>query len=266
MLAQFFQYSFLTRALFAGLSLSIAGSLLGVVLTLKHYSMIADGLSHASFAAIVASLVLGAQPLLVSIPLCIVLSCTLLLLQKNHIDSDALVALVSTSSLAVGILISSVTTGLNTDVSGYMFGSILSVTKGDLVIAIITGVAVLLFFIIFSARIFCVTFDEGFAKTCGVRAVLYNFLFAVLTSVTIVVGMRLLGSLMISAVVIFPALSSFFIAKSFKVVIVLSVVLGVACFLIGIVAAFLFSLPVGSVIVIVQLLALAICAIISKIR
>lgn len=261
---QFFHYGFLVRALFAGLSLSIAASLLGVILTLKHYSMITDGLSHASFAAIIISVAMGAQPLLISIPICIAVSCALLLLHKHHIDSDALVALVSSAAMAVGVLVSSVTTGLNTDVSGYMFGSILSVTKSDLWLAIATGVIILLFFIIFSSKIFTVTFDESFAKTTGLKTTFYNFIFAVLTSITIVVGMRLLGALMISAVVIFPALSSFFVCKSFRSVIITSVTLGIVCFLLGLAVAFVFSLPVGSVIVLVQLFCLLLCALISR--
>lgn len=261
-----FMYPFLTRALFAGLALSIAGSLLGVPLVLKRYSLMADGLSHTSFAAVIIAMAMGFEPLSLAVPVCIVISTLLLFLEKNHIDSDSLVALVSTASLALGVLVASVHSGINGDVSSFMFGSILAVSTLDLGAAVAIAIAVILFFIIFHNKIFLVTFDESFSKTAGVRVLLYNGAFAVLTSLTIVIAMRLMGALMISAVVLFPALSAMQICKSFRAVLILSVLLGVASFIAALLCACIFNLPVGSLLVLVQLFVLGFCALVSRFR
>ena len=249
-------YPFIVRALTGGLLISLCASLLGVSLVLKRYSMIGDGLSHVSFGALSVAVAFGWAPLLVSIPVVVVAAILLLRITGNgKIKSDAAIAMISAGSLAVGIIVTSLTTGMTTDVSSYMFGSILAMSREDVVLSAFLSVIVLGMFVVCYNKVFAVTFDESFAKATGVDVSAYNTIIAVLTAVTIVLGMRMMGAMLISSLVIFPALSAMRMFKSFRSVTVCAAALSVMCSLIGILASILAGTPVGSTIVAVQIIA-----------
>ncbi len=257
MLDLFFEmmsYPFLVRAVVVGVLVALCSSLLGVSLVLKRYSMIGDGLSHVGFGALAIATALNASPLQVSIPIVVFAAFLLLRLSENSkIKGDAAIALISTGSLAVGVMVVSVTSGMTVDVCNYMFGSILAMSKSDVTLSIVLSVVVLLLYVLFYSRIFAVTFDESFAKATGIRADLYNMLIALLTAITIVVGMRLMGALLITALIIFPALTSMRIFKSFRSVVISSAILSVLCFCVGIVISYVYSTPVGASVVFVNI-------------
>ena len=206
-LSEMLSYPFMVRALFGGMLVSLCASLLGVSLVLKRYSMIGDGLSHVSFGALSIALAMGWSPLKVSIPVVVLAAFFLLRITENsRIKSDAAIAMISASSLAIGIIVTSLTTGMTTDVSSYMFGSILAMTKEDVALSAVLCIIVLGLFVLCYNQVFAVTFDENFAKATGVNVGAYNMLISVLTAVTIVLGMRMMGAMLISSLVIFHAL------------------------------------------------------------
>ena len=229
LIREMLSYPFLVRALAGGMMVSLCASLLGVSLVLRRYSMIGDGLSHVSFGA--------------------------LSIENSRIKSDAAIALISASALALGIIVTSLTTGMTTDVSSYMFGSILAMSREDVWLSVVLSLVVLGLFVICYNRIFAVTFDENFAKATGVNVGRYNIIIAVLTAVTIVLGMRMMGAMLISSLVIFPCLSSMRVFKSFGGVMVSSGLLSLACFFAGMVASYQFSIPAGASVVVVNLCA-----------
>ena len=255
-------YPFMVRAFAVGILVSLCSALLGVSLVLKRYSMIGDGLSHVGFGALAAAAALNAAPLAVAIPVVVVSAILLLRVNgSSKIKGDAAIALISTSALAVGIMVISMTTGMNTDVYNYMFGSILAMSSQDVEMSVLLSAAVLILYIFFYHKIFAITFDETFAQATGVRAGLYNTLIAVLTAVTIVLGMRMMGTLLISSLIIFPALTSMRVCRTFYSVTVSSAVVSVVCFCIGITVSYFFAAPAGASVVIVNLLMLGIYAI-----
>ena len=198
-LSEMLSYPFMVRALFGGMLVSLCASLLGVSLVLKRYSMIGDGLSHVSFGALSIALAMGWSPLKVSIPVVVLAAFFLLRITENsRIKSDAAIAMISASSLAIGIIVTSLTTGMTTDVSSYMFGSILAMTKEDVMLSAVLCIIVLGLFVLCYNQVFAVTFDENFAKATGVNVGAYNMLISVLTAVTIVLGMRMMGAMLIS--------------------------------------------------------------------
>ena len=202
-LSEMLSYPFMVRALFGGMLVSLCASLLGVSLVLKRYSMIGDGLSHVSFGALSIALAMGWSPLKVSIPVVVLAAFFLLRITENsRIKSDAAIAMISASSLAIGIIVTSLTTGMTTDVSSYMFGSILAMTKEDVVLSAVLCIIVLGLFVLCYNQVFAVTFDENFAKATGVNVGAYNMLISVLTAVTIVLGMRMMGAMLISSLVL----------------------------------------------------------------
>ena len=234
--------------------MSLCASLLGVSLVLKRYSMIGDGLSHVSFGALSVAVAVGWSPLAVSIPVVTVAAFFLLRITENsRIRSDAAIAMISASSLAAGIVVTSLTTGMTTDVSSYMFGSILAMSRQDVILAGVLSVVVLCLFIFCYHKIFAVTFDESFAKATGVRVKIYNVLIAALTAVTIVLGMRMMGAMLISSLIIFPALTAMEIFKSFRSVVVCSGILSVLCFCGGMIVSYGLSVPAGASVVLVNL-------------
>ena len=252
-----FSFTFVIRALIVGTLVSLCAALLGVSLVLKRYSMIGDGLSHVSFGALSIAVALNWAPLYVYLLVVVLAAFFLLRLsESSKIKGDAAIALISSSSLAIGVIATSLSTGMNSDMFSYMFGSILAMSSSDVYISVILSGIVLVLYGIFYNKIFAVTFDESFAKATGVRAGLYNMLLAFLTAITIVIGMRLMGALLISSLIIFPALSSMRVCKSFKGVILLSAIVAVVCFFLGIVASFGLSTPTGASIVIVNLIVL----------
>lgn len=253
----FFSYYFLNRALLVGILVSLCAALLGVSLVLKRYSMIGDGLSHVSFGALSIAVAMNWAPLPVSIPVVMAAAFLLLRLSENSkIKGDAAIALISSSSLAIGVIVTSLTSGMNADVFNYMFGSILAVSQSDVWISVILSVIVLILYVVLYNKIFAVTFDESFAKATGTKVGLYNIILAFLTAITIVIGMRLMGALLISSLIIFPALTSMRVCKGFKGVIITSSIVAVVCFFIGLVFSFLFSTPAGATVVVVNLIAL----------
>ena len=252
LIREMLSYPFLVRALAGGMMVSLCASLLGVSLVLRRYSMIGDGLSHVSFGALSIALAMGWSPLKISIPVVVLAAFFLLRITENsRIKSDAAIALISASALALGIIVTSLTTGMTTDVSSYMFGSILAMSREDVWLSVV----VLGLFVICYNRIFAVTFDENFAKATGVNVGRYNIIIAVLTAVTIVLGMRMMGAMLISSLVIFPCLSSMRVFKSFGGVMVSSGILSLACFFAGMVASYQFSIPAGASVVVVNLCA-----------
>ncbi len=265
MIDMFFEmlsYPFMVRAFVVGILVSLCSALLGVSLVLKRYSMIGDGLSHVGFGALAAAAALNAAPLAVAIPVVVVSAILLLRVSgSSKIKGDAAIALISTSALAVGIMVISMTTGMNTDVYNYMFGSILAMSSQDVEMSVLLSAAVLILYIFFYHKIFAITFDETFAQATGVRAGLYNTLIAVLTAVTIVLGMRMMGTLLISSLIIFPALTSMRVCRTFYSVTVSSAVVSVVCFCIGITVSCFFATPAGASVVIVNLLMLGIYSI-----
>ncbi len=253
-LIEIFSYPFLVRAVIVGTLVALCSSLLGVSLVLKRYSMIGDGLSHVGFGALAVATAMNVAPLGVAIPVVVIAAFFLLRIsEKSKIKGDAAIALISTSALAIGVIIISMTTGMNTDVCNYMFGSILAMSKLDVKISIMLSGVVLILFIVLYNRIFAITFDENFALATGTNSKLYNMIIAFLTAITIVLGMRMMGALLISSLIIFPALTSMRVCKRFKVVVISSAILSVACFFIGIVISYLYATPTGASVVSVNI-------------
>lgn len=260
-------YPFMVRAFVVGILVSLCSALLGVSLVLKRYSMIGDGLSHVGFGALSVAAALNAAPLTVAIPVVVVAAVLLLRVSgSSRLKGDAAIALISTSALAVGIMVISMTTGMNTDVYNYMFGSILAMSRQDVEMSVLLSAAVLVLYVFFYTKIFAVTFDETFARATGVRANLYNTLIAVLTAVTIVLGMRMMGTLLISSLIIFPALTSMRVCRTFRSVTVSSAIISVICFCIGITVSYFFATPAGASVVIVNLLMLGVFAAAGALR
>ena len=266
-LLQMFSYPFMQRALVAGVLVSLCAALLGVPLVLKRYSMIGDGLSHVSFGALAIAVALGLTPLYFSIPVVILAAFFLLRMASSpHWNSDAAIAAVSASALAIGILVISRTTGMTTDVDNYMFGSVLAMTKGDVVLSVVLSVTVLALYLLFYHQIFAVTFDESFSRATGLHVDACNTLLAILTALTIVLGMRMMGAMLISSLVIFPALSAMRVEKSFRGVVVLAGVLSVLGFCAGLTGSYLLSTPVGTSVVVVDLLIFLLCCGVRRVR
>lgn len=256
-LLEMLSYPFMVRAFAVGSLVALCSALLGVSLVLKRYSMIGDGLSHVGFGALAVAAAVNAAPLAVAIPVVIAAAVILLRIRGNsRIKGDAAIALISTSSLAVGVMVISLTTGMNTDVYNYMFGSILAMSGEDVVLSVVLSVVVLILYVFFYNKIFAITFDETFAQATGVRADLYNTLIAVLTAVTIVLGMRMMGALLISSLIIFPALTSMRVCRTFRSVIVHSAAVSVICLVVGITVSYLYATPAGASVVMVNIAAL----------
>lgn len=254
MLAEMFSYSFIVRAFIVGTLVSFCAALLGVTLVLKRYSMIGDGLSHVGFGALALAAALNLAPLEVAVPVIIIAAFLLLRLSENSkINGDAAIAIISSTALAIGVVCVSIS-GVNTDLNSYMFGSILATTKEDAVMCVILAVAVIVVYLVFYNKIFAVTFDESFSKATGLKTGVYNTVVAILTALTIVVGMRIMGTLLISALIIFPALSSMRVCKKFKSVIICSGVLSLLCFFAGMCASYSLDTPTGASVVIANAL------------
>lgn len=260
-------YPFLVNAIIVGTLVSLCASLLGVSLVLKRYSMIGDGLSHVGFAALAVAYALNAAPLTITIPVCVLAAFLLLRLKENSkLKGDAATALLCSGSLAVGVMTISLTTGMNTDVCNYMFGSILSMSKADVRLSVVLSVIVLILYVFFYNKIFAVTFDETFAKATGTHSDFYNMLISFLTAVTVVLGMRIMGTLLISSLIIFPSLSSMRICKHFRSVIVCSAVISAFCFIFGIFFSYLYSTPTGASIVIANIFVFLIFSFVERVR
>lgn len=256
LIVEMLSYPFIVRTVLVGVLVCVCSSLLGVSLVLKRYAMIGDGLSHVGFGALAVATAMNWAPMSVAMPTVIVAAFFLLRLRETgKLGSDSAIAMLSSGALAIGIVVMSLSKGMNIDVYNYMFGTILAVTNEDVVLSVLLSIVVIVVFVVFYSKIFAITFDETFAAATGINAGLYNMMIAMLTAVTIVVGMRLVGSLLISALVIFPALTSMGIFKSFKSVTICSVIVSVVSFFVGITLSFAFSLPAGAAVVCVNVAA-----------
>lgn len=272
-LAAYWQYPFVQHAVVVGVLIALCSSLLGVTLVLKRFSYIGDGLSHVAFGAMSVAIVMkltNRMPLILTVT---VISAILLLRtgQNARIKGDAAIAMISVGALAMGYLLMNVfstSANVSGDVCSTLFGStsILTLTQGDVVLCVVMSVIVVALYVFCYNRIFAVTFDENFARAVGTRVDFYNFLIAVVIACVIVLAMNLVGSLLISALVIFPALSAMRIFKSFRSVTICAALLSVICSLLGILASILAGTPVGSTIVLVQIAAFGISYLVGALR
>lgn len=262
-LQMYFQFDFVRRAFVVGILVALCAALLGVILVLKRFSFIGDGLSHVAFGAMAVAGVVGVTNEVV-IVMPVTIACAVILLcssENSKIKGDAAVALISVSALALGYLVlnvfSSVTNSSNIsgDVCSALFGStsILTLSKAEVWLCVGLAVAVIVMYVVFYNKIFAMTFDQNFARATGTKVKTYNAIVAVITAVIIVLAMNLVGSLLISALVIFPALSAMRVFKSFLSVTVCSAVVSVVCAVLGLLTAILFGTPIGSTIVAVDL-------------
>ncbi|MCI6259458.1 MAG: metal ABC transporter permease [Treponema sp.] len=269
----YFSFPFVQYAMICGVLIALCSSLLGVTLVLKRFSFIGDGLSHVAFGALSVATVLHlSNNTIIILPVTILAAILLLRTGQNaKIKGDAAIALISVSSLALGYLIVnlfSASANISGDVCSTLFGStsILTLTKTDVFLCVVLSVVVIAIFILFYHKIFSVTFDENFARATGIKTNNYNLLIAVIIAIVIVLAMNLVGSLLISALIIFPALSSMRLFKNFKSVILFSAVMSVFCAIFGILSSILLETPVGSTIVAANLFVFLICCFIQKIR
>lgn len=267
LLTEMLSYPFMLRALVVGILISLCAALLGVPLVLKRYSMIGDGLSHVGFGALAIATALRAAPLAVTLPVVVLVAFFLLQLHdSSKIKGDAAIALISTGSLALGVMVLSLTPGMNTDINNFLFGSILGVGEDEMwLTAGLSLMAILLYGLSYN-RIFALTFDESFAQATGLRTKVYNTLLALLTAVTIVLGMRTMGSLLISSLIVFPALSSMQLLRSFRSVLLLSVLISLFCFISGLILSYLYSAPTGASVALLHVAVFILFAAIARIK
>lgn len=267
----YFEYPFVRYAFIVGILIALCSALLGVPLVLKRFSFIGDGLSHVAFGAIsIASVLNLTNNMLLVLPVTVV--CAILLLhtgQNTKIKGDAAIGMISVGALALGYMIMSVfstSSNLSGDVCSTLFGStsILTLDESKVLFCAVLSVLVIVFYVLFYNRIFAVTFDEDFAKATGIRTRLYNLMIAIVIAVIIVVAMNLVGSLLISALVIFPAISAMRIFNSFKKVTIFAAVLSVFCTAVGIIVSVVAETPVGATIVVCDIIAFFLCSLVGR--
>lgn len=256
---QALQYDFILKALLVGVLIGISASVLGLFLVLKKYSMIGDGLAHVSFATVAIALWMSASPLLVSIPIVILASFFILKLsEKASMHGDSAISLVSSFSIAMAVLIASLAKGFNVDLMSYLFGSILVISNSDVLISAILSVVVILTVMVFYHDLFAVTYDEEYAQAVGMNTRFYNYLLAVLTSITIALGIRIVGTMLISSLIVFPTVTALQVAKGFRATILIATGISVLCVIMGVFVSFAYNLPTGAVIVLMNAIAFAI--------
>lgn len=249
-----FSYPFALRALLVGLLISVCAALLGTSLVLKRFSGLGDGLSHVGFGASALGLAFGVAPLYIAIPAVLLAAFGLLQLNKSgKVKGDAAIAAVSGSALAVGVTAAKLSSGMNVDINNFMFGSIYTLSGRDVLVTAALCAVVLLLFVVFYNKLFAVTFDESFSSATGIRVSRYNALLSCLTAVTVVIGMRMLGALLISSLLVFPSLTAGRVCRSYRGVILCSLLVSVSAFLIGLIASFAFSTPPGASVVLANL-------------
>lgn len=271
-LIDYFSFPFVRYAFIVGILISLCSALLGVTLVLKRYSFIGDGLSHVAFGALAIATVLDiSNNMLIVMPVTILAAVLLLRMGQNaKIKGDAAIAMISVGALAVGYLLLNVfpsSSNISGDVCSTLFGStlILTLSKIDVWVCVIMSLLVIAAYCFFYNKIFAVTFDENFTRGIGVKTELYNLLIATVTAVVIVLAMRLVGSLLIAALIIFPAISAMRVFKTFKQVVVASAIISVSASAIGLILSILYSTPVGAMIVAVDILVFGLFSIIGKV-
>jgi len=264
---EMFSHTFIVRAMIVGLLVSLCAALLGVSLVLKRYAMIGTGLSHVGFAAMSIAGVIGMAELTLALP--VVVAAAFLLLRVNEsskIKGDSAVALISTSSLAIGVIVVSLTTGLTLHICNVMFGSIFAMTRATVQLSVALSIVVIALFVLFYKQLFAVTYDETFASATGTKTWIYKTLLALLTAVTVVLGMQMMGALLIASLTLFPALTAMQVCKRFLSVVITAAIVGVICFFIGMLFSFQLDLPPGASVVGVNLVIFSIFSIIAFIR
>ena len=270
-LLYYLQFDFVVYALIVGVLIALCASLLGVTLVLKRYSFIGDGLSHVAFGAMAIATVLKLTSNTILVMLMTILVAVLLLRNgnKSMLKGDAAIAMLSVTSLAFGYLVMNVfstSSNVSGDVCSTLFGStsILTLDSKEVMICIVLSIIVIALYVIFYNKIFAVTFDETFCRATGVPAGKYNFLIAVIIAIIIVLGMNLVGSLLISALIVFPALAAMRLSGTFKGVVILSAIFSVVCAIVGMIVSILYSTPVGATIVAMDLLCFIIAALVGR--
>lgn len=265
--AKMLSYHFMQRALVVGVVVALCAALLGVSLVLKRYSMIGDGLSHVGFGSLAVATAMGLSPLAVTIPVVVIAAFLLLRLSsRGKLKGDAAIAMISTGALAIGVIVLSLSGGMTSDVNNYLFGSVLAMNASDVRLSVVLAAMVFTLFVVFYRPIFAVTFDETFARATGSHAEACNMLLALLTAITIVLGMRVMGAMLISSLIIFPALTAMRVCKSFRGVTLCAAAVSVLCFFIGLCVSYQLSTPAGASVVVVNILAFALFALIGKCR
>ncbi|HOJ64935.1 MAG TPA: metal ABC transporter permease [Spirochaetota bacterium] len=246
-------YDFIQKALICGTLIAITSSLLGNFLVLKKQSLISDGLSHVSFATIAISLFLGLPPLFVSIPLVIFASILINRLgEKTNVYSDSAIGLVSAFSIAIGVIIVSINKGFNIDIYSYLFGSILSISFEEIILTLIVSIISIILLILFLNDLFLVTYDQDFASVSKINTKILNIIIGIIQSIIIVVGIKIVGAMLMSSLIIFPPITALQIAKNFKSMIIISLILSVTSVITGIFLSFIFNLPTGATIVVIN--------------
>ena len=240
------------RALVTGTAISLCAALLGVILVLKRYSMIGHGLADVAFAAVSLAVALGlapSMPIFITLPIVIIASFVIMSLTRKGAKGDVAIGMVSTGSLAAGVIITALAKGFNVDIYNYMFGSILASSKCDMYMSIVLTMIVLIMFVLFYNRLFIITYDESFAEASGINVTFYQFMISFLTALTIVIGMKIMGTLLISSLIIFPAVTGKRLVKSFKSLVICASIVSVIAFLAGLFASYFINLPTGASIV-----------------
>lgn len=275
-LSEIFASEFLThvvlRAMVVGVLVSLCASVLGVSLVLKRYSMIGDGLSHVGFFALAVAACAGvgaSYSMEIAVPIVIVAAVLILRLSKRNgrLNGDSACAIVSTGAVALGTLLYNLTGGKSGDICNSLFGSasVVTISDKDMILSILLSAVVLIWFLLFSKAIFSVTFDETFAHAAGVKTDLFSILLAILTGITIVVGMKMMGAIMISALIIFPALTAMRLTGSFKLTVILSALISIVCFVGGFLVACVYSLQTGAAVVTAELICFVLASLLSSV-
>ncbi len=251
MILEALQYAFIQKAIVAGCLIALSCAFLGIFLVLRKFSMIGDGLAHVSFATVALALLLSVSPLFLSIPLVILSSFVILKLnEKANLHGDAAIGLVSSFSVAVGIVIASIAEGFNVDLFSYLFGSILVISDLDVYLSIGLSLIVIGGIIFYYHDLFAITYDENFAKVSGIQVEKLNYMIAIMTSITIVLGIRVVGTMLVSSLIVFPAVTALQVSKSFKGAMATAAIVSVLCVILGVFTSFQFNLPTGGTIVI----------------
>ncbi len=253
MILEALQYGFIQKALLAGSLIALSCAFLGVFLVLRKFSMIGDGLAHVSFATVALALLLSVPPLVLSIPLVILSSFLILKLnEKANLHGDAAIGLVSSLSVAIGIVIASMAQGFNIDLFSYLFGSILVISDLDVILSIILSATVIGIIVFYYHDLFAITYDENYAKISGMKVEWLNYLIAILTSITIVLGIRVVGTMLVSSLIVFPAVTALQVSKSFRGAMAVAATVSVFCVLAGVFLSYGFNLPTGGAIVLLN--------------
>ncbi len=247
------QYTFVVRALLVGSLIGLSAAFLGVYLVILRQSMIGDGLAHVSFLTVAIAILLNKSTILVSLPIVILSAIVIMHLdEKFNITNDSAIGLISSLAVALAILITSVGSGFNVDLYSYLFGSILVISEIDVILSVILSIAVVILIIYNFNSLLIMSFDEEYAKVAGVNVRAMKYLIATLTAITVVLGIRVVGTMLISSMILFPTLSALQVSKSFKETITISSIISVFSIIVGVFASFLLDIPTGSTIVIIN--------------